>query len=99
MKTKLLLITIALLFSMQLYAQEKTTTDIKSDSTTYQMYQQKKDEVVKTIVQIQSTIYESQEQLKDAYNKLSQLNIAIDLLEQKLKMYDETSNKKEEKEK
>lgn len=93
MKTKLFFATIALFFSMQLFAQEKTltdlktTSDIKSDSTTLGLYNQKKDEVVKQIVQIQSTIYESQEQLKDAYNKLSQLNIAIDLLEQKIKLY------------
>jgi len=59
----------------------------KADSTQYENLIKQKQKLIEFIVQKQSDIYEAQEQLKDAYNKLSQLNIAIQLYDEKLKMY------------
>jgi len=81
------LILAILLTTTLIVAQNKN--EAEKDSTQLANLQQQKQKLIEFIVQKQSDIYEAQEQLKQAYNQLSQLNIAIQLYEEKIKLYKE----------
>jgi len=81
---KKLILLLLIMFITTINAQ---SNQYKADSTQYENLIKQKQKLIEFIVQKQSDIYEAQEQLKDAYNKLSQLNIAIQLYDEKLKMY------------
>lgn len=81
---KKLILVLLIMFVTTIHAQNN---QYKADSTQYENLIKQKQKLIEFIVQKQSDIYEAQEQLKDAYNKLSQLNIAIQLYDEKLKMY------------
>ncbi|MGK9367518.1 hypothetical protein ACSSWA_01295 [Melioribacter sp. Ez-97] len=85
---KKLITAIIIMFNASLIAAQTDST-AAADSTKLANLMQQKKQVVEFIVQKQSEIYEAEKQLKEAYNKLSQLNIAIQLYEEKLKLYRE----------
>lgn len=101
LKSILIILVIGLLLAITAHAQAKDSVKVHqeisltADSTSYSNYQAQKQKLVEFIVQKQSEIYEATEALKDAYNKLSQLNIAIQGYEEKFKLYRQM--KKEEK--
>ncbi|MGK9477931.1 hypothetical protein [Melioribacter sp. OK-6-Me] len=85
---KKLITAIIIMFNASLIAAQTDST-AADDSTKLANLMQQKKQVVEFIVQKQSEIYEAEKQLKEAYNKLSQLNIAIQLYDEKLKLYKE----------
>jgi len=90
---KKLIIIIMLLSAALINAQSKKTA-AETDSTQLANLMQQKKQVIEFIVQKQSEIYEAEKQLKEAYNKLLQLNIAIQLYDEKLKLYKELNERK-----
>ena len=99
----LVIIIILVLFATdsfaQLAQQQPTFASIDnleaaSDSTKLFEVQTQKQKVIEFIVQKQSDMYEGSESLKDAYNKLSQMNIAIQLYEEKLKLHEQIKKEK-----
>lgn len=100
MKNIIFTAVIMFMLSVAVFGQTATKNiDVKetiaADSLNYHDYQKKKDDLIKNIVQIQSTMFENNETLKEAYQKLSQLNIAITAYEEKFKLYNQLKKEKE----
>jgi len=83
-----------MLLSAALINAQSKKTAAETDSTQLANLMQQKKQVIEFIVQKQSEIYEAEKQLKEAYNKLLQLNIAIQLYDEKLKLYKELNERK-----
>jgi len=73
---------------------KKDTISLAADSTIYNDYKKQKDDLVQYIVQKQSELYEAKESLDEAYIKLSQFNIALQLYEEKFKLFKQLKEEK-----